>query len=169
MQKSDPKGPRVAMAPGCPRVACDRMSWLRRIGSALILAAAACGAAAVPTIQIADAWIRWLPGNLPAGGYLTVSNSGDRPVTLTGATSEDYASVTLHRSRQQGGVASMIPVSVLIIEAHTKRVFELEGLHFMLQQPKKPLKPGDHVILSLQFAAGPPVPVQFELRAPGAS
>jgi copper(I)-binding protein len=29
-------------------------------------------------IDVRDAWVRWLPGNLPAAGYLTVANNTAR-------------------------------------------------------------------------------------------
>ncbi|HWW21278.1 MAG TPA: copper chaperone PCu(A)C [Steroidobacteraceae bacterium] len=145
------------------------MNALRRITFAALLGATTLAAAASSTIQITDAWIRWLPGNLPAGGYLTVINSGDHPVGLIGASSPDYARVTLHQSRQQGGVASMVPVGAVTILPHSTLAFEVKGYHFMLEQPKKPLKPGDHVIITLQFDSRSSIAVQFEVRAAAAS
>ena len=41
----------------------------------------------IATITVSDAWVRWLPANLPAGGYVTLRNTGIRAQTLTGATS----------------------------------------------------------------------------------
>jgi periplasmic copper chaperone A len=121
------------------------------------------------TVQITDAWIRWLPGSLPAGGYLTVVNSGDRPVSLTGASCDEYARVTLHQSRQQGGVASMVPVSALTIAPHSRLAFESAGYHLMLEQPKKPIRPGDRMTVTIHFGSDLAIPVAFEVRPPGAS
>src|SRR5579863_3556730 len=68
-----------------------------------------------PTIVVSDAWIRWLPSNLPAGGYMTLKNTGAQPQVLTGATSPDFADVSLHQSIEQDGVSQMQPVSQLNI------------------------------------------------------
>jgi copper(I)-binding protein len=139
-------------------------AW-RAIACALV-SSVALGAAGSATIQVTDAWIRWLPGSLPSGGYLTVTNAGDHAVSLIAASCADYGSVSLHRSRQQGGVASMIPVNALTIPAHSTLAFEAQGYHLMLEQAKQPIKPGDRITITLQFASGPAIPVQFEVRAP---
>jgi copper(I)-binding protein len=140
-----------------------------RVSMVLLCCVAALAASASTTIQIRDAWVRWLPGNLPAGGYLTVINSGDRPISLTGASCEAYASVSLHQSREQGGVANMSPVTAITVRPHATLEFAAEGYHLMLQQPKRTLEPGDHIIITLTFASAAPLAVQFELRSPDGS
>lgn len=138
------------------------------IALALWLAAVTSASAQSAPVQIADAWIRWLPGGLPAGGYLTVINPGDQPVRLTGASCDAYASVTLHQSRQQAGVASMMPVSAITIAPHSKLAFEGAGYHLMLEQPTRPIKPGDRITVMIQFASGQSIPASFEVRPPDA-
>ncbi|MFI4865529.1 MAG: copper chaperone PCu(A)C [Steroidobacterales bacterium] len=122
--------------------------------------------AAVP--QVTDAWIRWLPGDLPAGGYLTLINTGDRPVSLIAASCPDYADVSLHRSRNVAGTSQMMPVHDITVAPHSSLSFAAQGYHLMLAHPTKILKPGDRVPVTLSFAAGPAVTVQFELRPPDA-
>jgi hypothetical protein len=119
-------------------------------------------------VQITDAWVRWLPGKLPAGGYLTLVNSGDRPSSLIAASSPDYAEVSLHRSRNVGGTARMMPVQDITVAAHSTLAFAAHGYHLMLAHPSKPLQPGDRVPVTLQFAGGSSVTVLFELRPPAA-
>jgi periplasmic copper chaperone A len=145
------------------------MNAAARACVALLWCVAALAAPGSAAIQIRDAWVRWLPGNLPAGGYLTVINSGDRPISLTGATCEAYGSVSLHRSREQGGVANMSPVTAITVRPHATLEFAAEGYHLMLQQPKRALKPGDRIIITLTFASDAPMPVQFDVRSPDAS
>jgi copper(I)-binding protein len=116
-------------------------------------------------IQIRDCWVRWLPANLPAGGYLTLVNDSDVPVSLIGAASAAYAEVSIHRSTVQGGSTRMMPVSAITIRAHATLNFADAGYHLMLQQPKKALQPGDHVPITLKFAARAPIEAQFELRS----
>jgi len=134
----------------------------------LMLSAAALGQGVAP-VQVIDAWVRWLPANLPAGGYLTIVNPGDTPVTLLGAESDDYENVSLHQSRQHGAVSEMTPVTAIGVKAHSTLEFAAEGYHLMLMQPKRTLKPGDRIFITLKFASGSPIRAQFELRAPGAT
>jgi copper(I)-binding protein len=56
-------------------------------------------------IKIEDAWIRWLPADLPAAGYVRMTTRAPRAVTLVGAASPAYAHVSLHRSVTEGGNA----------------------------------------------------------------
>src|SRR6202044_3233915 len=58
-------------------------------------------------IRASHAWIRVLPGNLPAGAYVTLENDSDQPATLSGASSAAYAEVMLHQSSNEGGVSRM--------------------------------------------------------------
>jgi periplasmic copper chaperone A len=120
------------------------------------------------SVQITDAWVRWLPGELPAGGYLTLINSGDRPSSLIAASCPDYAEVSLHRSRNVAGTARMMPVHDITVAAHSTLAFAAQGYHLMLLHPSKPLKPGDRVPVTLSFADGSRLTVLFELRPPAA-
>src|SRR5271154_2611630 len=115
-------------------------------------------------IQVDHAWIRWLPAGLPAGGYMSLTNSGDAAVNLVAASSPAYAEVSIHRSVESGGTVAMRPVAQITIEPHSRVDLAAAGYHFMLMQPIKPLEPGDRVPLTLRFADGSSVSVQFEVR-----
>jgi periplasmic copper chaperone A len=124
------------------------------------------GTPASPQVEVRDAWIRLLPGSVPGGGYLTLVNTGDLGRSLTGASSDDYGSVSLHQSVSQGGVSSMHPVDVIVLKPHSTLVFGDSGYHLMLMNARKPLKPGDTVTITLQFADGSRIPCPFQLRSP---
>jgi copper(I)-binding protein len=145
--------------------------WLILISAfaAVGLAANAVGGSAAAMFQIKDAWIRWLPADLPAGGYLTLINAADQPVTLVGASSPDYGVVSLHRSLTTDGTSQMVPVDAIVVKGHTTLNFASQGYHLMLMQPKRSLKPGGHVAVTLRFAATPATTVQFEVRKPDAT
>ncbi len=121
-------------------------------------------ATAAPRIRIDAAWIRWLPAGLPAGGYMSLTNIGDTAVNLVAASSPAYAEVSIHRSVESGGTITMQPVTQITIEPHSRVDFAAAGYHFMLMQPAKPLEPGGHVPISLRFADGSSLEVQFEVR-----
>lgn len=132
----------------------------------LVPAFAAGGASAV---HAKEAWIRWLPGTLPAAGYVSLSNTGDKPVVLDGAASADYGSAALHETRNKGGVSEMVHVGKITIPAHGTLAFQPGGYHLMLTKAKKPIKPGDTVRVTLLFEGGDKLMVNFEVRNTDAS
>lgn len=115
-------------------------------------------------IRASHAWIRVLPGNLPAGAYLTLENDGDQPAVLSGASSTRYDRVMLHQSSMQGGMSRMSMVDSLPIPAHGKAVLAPAGYHLMLLQPVSPVKPGDTVRVLLKFSDGSSLPTDFMAR-----
>src|SRR5208282_3001836 len=69
-----------------------------------------------PSIQVKDAWIRWLPAGVPAGGYATLINTGDKPVTLIGVSSAVFSGFRIHRSMARAGTMEMSPVERITID-----------------------------------------------------
>jgi periplasmic copper chaperone A len=132
----------------------------------LWIAASAAAATPSATIAVSEAWIRWLPANLPAGGYVTLTNTGTRAQVLTGATSPDYGEVSLHQSVQRDGVSQMQPVSQVEIPPGGALSLAAGGYHLMLEQPTRPLRPGDEVSITLHFTGGASTTARFEVRSP---
>ena len=117
-----------------------------------------------PSIQVKDAWIRWLPAGVPAGGYATLINTGDKPVTLIGASSAVFAEAMIHRSIARAGTMEMSPVERITIDPHSTLDFAASGYHLMLMQPSRSLVAGSYVPITLRFAGGGQLTVQFEVR-----
>lgn len=120
-----------------------------------------------PSVAVSNAWVRWLPANLPAGGYVTLTNTGTQAQVLTGATSPDFGQVSLHHSVQRGGVWQMLPVSRVEIPPGGALSLAGGSYHLMLEQPTRPLKPGDQVSITLHFAGGSSTTARFDVRSPG--
>jgi copper(I)-binding protein len=125
-------------------------------------------AGAADQVRATHAWIRVLPGALPAGGYVTLENRGDQPVALTGARSTAYAEVMLHHSSTQGGMSRMAMVESLPIPAHGTVVLAPGGYHLMLMKPAVAVLPGHQVQLQLQFGDGSSLPVEVVAPPPTA-
>jgi periplasmic copper chaperone A len=134
--------------------------WVGLLGGA-----AAHSGEPTPDIQVKEAWIRWLPANVPGGGYMTLINTGAAVRVLVGASSPDYGEVSIHQSRIRNGMNEMAPVESIELKPLIAVRFAEGGYHLMLMQPKRPLEPGDRVLITLRFAQGPPVAVPFEVRA----
>jgi len=121
-------------------------------------------------IMASNAWIRLLPANLPAGGYVTLQNQGASVATLVSVHSATYASAMLHQSTEnQAGGSTMRMLDQLTIPAHGQVKLEPAGYHLMLEQATHPLAPGDKIDITLDFADGSHLPVQFLVRPANAS
>ena len=135
---------------------------------ALGLLGGALGAPAItadiaPAVQVTGAWIRWLPADLPAGGYAIFANAGDKAMVLTSASSPDYGNIALHQTINKGGGSEMVRADKITIPPHGTVEFAPGGHHIMLMQPKKDVKPGDRVPIALGFANGRTIRVEFEV------
>lgn len=142
------------------------------MGAALVALSATAFAAAPPTspdAQVEHAWIRWLPAKLPAAGYAVIRNVGDDNLRLTGASSPDYGMVMLHHSRLAQGDSTMEMVDHLDIPAHGSVTLAPGGYHLMLSQPTHPIKPGDRVKVTFEFAGGGELQTDFSVRPANAS
>jgi copper(I)-binding protein len=126
-------------------------------------------AAPTPTIAVRAAWIRWLPAGLPAAGYLTLANTGDKPVALVGASSPSYRDVSIHRSILHGTTEEMTPVKQLTLEPHQTIEFESTGYHLMLMQPAAEADSASRIPITLHFSDGSSLIVPFEVRKNSAS
>ncbi|MBE1161679.1 copper chaperone PCu(A)C [Dyella acidiphila] len=121
-------------------------------------------------VTASHAWIRLLPANLPASGYVNLHNAGASAATLVSAHSAVYASVMLHQSSMDAhGMNNMTAVAQMSIPAHGSASLAPAGYHLMLGQPSHPLKPGDTVDITLDFADGSQLPVSFLLRPANAA
>ena len=124
----------------------------------LLLAGLLCAGAAHATqadhVHASGAWIRVMPANLPAGGYVVLRNDGDQPAVLDGASSTAYGSVMLHQSSTDTGMGRMRMVDSLTVPAHGQVALAPGGYHFMLMDAGKPVQPGQTVQLTLHFADG---------------
>jgi len=127
----------------------------------LLLAAAP---ASVQGLAIGDPWFRALPGNLPAGGYFTLRNSGAAKAMLTGAESPACGMVMMHKSENKGGMAGMDMVASVDVPAGGSVAFSPGGYHLMCMDPKPALKPGAKVPVTLSFQGGGKLMAEFAVR-----
>jgi periplasmic copper chaperone A len=139
--------------------------------AALLLAAPPAGlpmasawATQAQAVQIKSAWIRWLPGGVPLAGYATLANLSDQPLALTSATSAAFQDLSLHQTLKAGGTMRMSPLERVSIAPRATLDFEAQGIHLMLMQPRAPLDPHSQVPITLHFADGSSLTVQFQVR-----
>jgi len=144
--------------------------------SPLLAGAAAAEDFTAGSLKIGQPWSRATPnGAKVAGGYLTVTNTGSEPDTLTGGTFAEAGSVEIHSMSMEGGVMKMAPVeSGLVVKPGETVTLKPGGYHLMFLGLKDPLKKGESVKGTLTFAKAGSVPVTFSVealaaKAPGAA
>jgi periplasmic copper chaperone A len=131
---------------------------------ASLLAFGTAHAADSTSVKASGAWIRVLPGGLPAGGYVTLENTATSGVAVTGASSADYGDAMIHKSSTETGMGRMEMVDKVPLPANGKVAFAPGGYHVMLMQPKHPVKPGDKVVVTFTLSDGSTLPVSFEAK-----
>lgn len=129
----------------------------------LTIALLAVPAYAAPSARVANAWIRWLPGAVPLGGYFVLHNTGVKSLKLIGAHGPAFKRIELHRSMHKHGMDKMVPVSSITVPAGGDIRFAPGGYHLMLWR-QRAVKPGDHVVIHLQFAHAPSVAATFAVK-----
>jgi copper(I)-binding protein len=116
-------------------------------------------------VQVTDAWIRWLPGDLPCAGYMTLVNTGSVDRSLVAVTTAAFAEVSIHQSREDHGMSSMRAVDSIILEPQVPVRFAEGGYHLMLMRRERPIRVGETIVMTLHFAKAPPLDVTFHVRA----
>ncbi|HZZ12364.1 MAG TPA: copper chaperone PCu(A)C [Paraburkholderia sp.] len=128
--------------------------------------AAVAQAADAHAISAKDAWVRWLPNNLPAAGYVTLVNASDKPVDLVDISSNDYGDAMLHQTVSNGSSQKMVMVDKLTVPAHGQVAIAPGGYHVMLEDAKHKVAPGDTVHLTLKFSDGESLDTPFSVKSP---
>ncbi|WCM18819.1 copper chaperone PCu(A)C [Paraburkholderia bryophila] len=123
-------------------------------------------AAGAKAISVKDAWVRWLPNNLPAAGYATLVNASDKPVDLVDISSADYGDAMLHQTVSNGSSQKMVMVDKLTVPAHGQVAISPGGYHVMLENAKHKVAPGDTVHLTLKFSDGETLDTPFVVKSP---
>ncbi len=118
------------------------------------------------SIVVRNPWVRWLPAGLPMAGYMTLRNTGTRPIRLIGASSGQFLNVMLHRSVNRSGVDRMERARVIVIPAGGSFSLEPGGFHLMLMHGSPEVRPGGTVTIELHFDGHAPLWVHCPVRRP---
>lgn len=131
----------------------------------LIVSLAAFPAFAAGRLVVDDAWIRAAPpGARMLAGYAKLTNAGDAPIVVTGATSAAFGDVSMHASVVEDGVAKMRPLPSLNIAPGATETFEPGGRHLMLMQPAAAMPTGAKATIALTVEGGGEVAAEFVVR-----
>jgi copper(I)-binding protein len=95
-----------------------------------------------------------------AAGYFVLRNDGDKAATLTGVSSPEAQSVSMHQST----ASTMVDTPTVRIPAHGVVTFARGGRHLMLMGLNPAPKLGARIELSLRFDDAAPVTVQATVQ-----
>lgn len=138
-----------------------------RVLLVLALVCLAWPAAADVPVRVDDARIGWVPGWVPHPGFLELTNTGDGPLQLTGARSDEFARIEF-KARDDGDLFINEPMAMpLRLGPGDTLAFEPGGAYLLLFVQSSWLEPGDRVTIELLFRGHAPLPVEFTVRKMG--
>jgi len=138
---------------------------------AVAMSAAYGGDYHVGSLEITGPWSRATPkGASVAAGYLTIKNTGTEADRLLGGSSDVASKFEVHEMSMDNGVMKMRPLkNGLEIKPGETVELKPQELHVMFVGLKKPLKQGDHIKATLEFAKAGKVDVDFDVTGMGGS
>lgn len=144
------------------------------VAAATILPLAGGGALAadyrVGDLVIETPWSRATPPNAPvAGGYMTITNEGDRPDRLVGGDAPFAGRVEIHEMAMDGDVMRMREIEGgLAIGPGETVTLEPGGFHVMFMDLSGSLAEGETVSVTLEFERAGSVTVDLSVAGMGA-
>lgn len=145
--------------------------WARACALLTLLLLGACGAEISPpemgsAITISDAWVRQVPPQAKmTAAYLKMENSGQKSRRITGVSSPEFGSVSLHQTTMTDGVMRMRPANDVTIDAGSSLSFEPGGLHLMLGMRSDEAAESGEIELLFSFADGETVSTRAAIQA----
>lgn len=120
---------------------------------------------AADDLLITDAWIKNLPPVVPMrAGYMSLSNNGDKELTIVSVESETFSHIEIHASVDKDGMMSMQPIDAISIKTGETLHLRPGGIHLMMMNPLVVLSPGDEVTATLIFDDGSKRAVPMKVR-----
>jgi len=117
-------------------------------------------------LEVRDAWIREAPPVAQShAAYMELANNSDKAVEIISIWADDYAMTMLHKSVIKNGMATMEHVDSLTIPPQGVVKLEPGGFHIMLMNPKRKLKAGDTVKITICFTRDRHQEISVTVRA----
>ena len=147
--------------------------------SVAVLQAAPAGIVAAPaaaadydagSMHISTPWARATPkGAAAGGGYMTITNSGTTPDTVSCVSDDASVQCQIHSVTMEDGVMKMRPVEGgLEIKPGETVTLQPGSYHIMFVNLKHPLEQGQSVKATLKFEHAGAVDVEYPIVAIGA-
>ena len=106
-------------------------------------------------LTIRNAWIPEAPPVTSVmAGFMEIENISTTAAEITAISSKDFGRIEMHLSREENGIARMLPQKKLVIPARGTLKLEHGSYHLMLFKPLRRLKDGDSTELLITLASG---------------
>jgi len=141
------------------------------IAAALLTAPALAHDYTAGSLKIGHPWARATPkGAQIGGGDFAITNTGKEPDRLIGGSISVAKKFEIHEMSMDGGVMKMraMPDGIAIDPGKTVTL-KPGGLHVMFVDLNQPLKQGERVPATLEFAKAGKVQVEFVVEGIGAT
>ena len=125
----------------------------------------------VGSLKIAHPWARATPkGAQIGGGYFSITNTGSEPDRLVGGSSAVAKKLEIHEMSMDQSVMKMrAQPDGIVIDPGKTVTFKPGGYHVMFVDLNQPLKQGEKVSATLEFAKAGKVQVDFAVEGIGAT
>ena len=111
-----------------------------------------CGGESRPPLEVSDIKVfAPLPGTAMSVAYMTLENTTDAEIVVSGFSSPQFGKVELHETKIVDGVARMRPLDSLAIPAGGIALLEENHKHLMLMQATAALSIDDPVTLYIAY------------------
>ncbi len=147
----------------------QKLSYI--IAAALLSVPALAHDYTVGSLKIGHPWARATPKGAPVGGgYLSITNTGSEPDRFIGGSSQISKKFEIHAMSMDHGVMKMRELGDgLEIQPGQTVTLKPGGYHVMFVNLNQPLKQGDKIPATLDFAKAGKVQVEFVVEGIGAT
>lgn len=129
--------------------------------AALTVTAAQAATYRLGGLEVGQPWSRPAAAGVNGAGYMTLTNRGATPDTLTAIESPAAKRVEMHRSSMSGGLMTMQRIDSVLLPPGKAITFAPAGYHIMLIGLTKAQKAGDLVTATLVFKSGARLKIEF--------
>jgi copper(I)-binding protein len=131
----------------------------------LLTAVAACTQPGPPLLVSNAVVIAPLPGRSNTVAYMTLINQSREPIVLQKFSSPQFASIEIHETVIEDGVARMQQRDSITVEANSSAEFVAGGKHLMLIEPLAGLIPGKPITIEIHYDDGGLLLVDIRLKS----
>lgn len=127
----------------------------------IVIWLALAASAQAQNLLVKDAWIRGIPPSATStAAFMIIQNSGPDERILQSAACDIAEIVQIHTMEQIGEMMTMKEIKELRVPANGQIALAPKGDHIMLIGLRKPIREGETIPLSLNFADGTIVKVE---------
>ena len=124
---------------------------------AFVMAAALAAPATMAQLSIESAWVRAMPPSQKmTAAYATVTNNGETPLVINGASTPIAGISELHTTIEIDQRMRMVPLDPIALEPGESFEFAPGGPHVMLMRVTEMPEEGSEVELCFEFSAAAP-------------